>query len=63
LYRLKEGDELELEERPEGIMLRPQKPLDSKLSWEDAYRQMAAEVAEQVEWSDWDSLSAEALHD
>ena len=63
LYRLKEGDELELEERPEGIMLRPQKPLDKKLSWEDAYREMALEVAEQAEWSDWDSLRSEALND
>lgn len=63
LYRLKESDELELEERPEGIMLRPQKPLDHKLSWEDAYREMAIEVAEQNEWSDWDSLSSEALND
>ena len=63
LYRLKEGDELELEEQAEGIMLRPQKQLDTKLSWEDAYREMATEVAEQAEWSDWDSLSYEALHD
>ena len=63
LYRLKEGDELELEERPEGIMLRPQKQLDNKLSWEDAYRQMSTEAAEQAEWSEWDSLSSEALND
>jgi antitoxin component of MazEF toxin-antitoxin module len=49
LYRLKEGDELQLEERLKGIMLRLQKPLDNKLSWEDAYREMAIEVAEQAE--------------
>ncbi len=54
LYRLKEGDEFELEERQEGILLRPARSDREKLSWEASYAEMAAEPEEAAEWADWD---------
>lgn len=44
-----------LEERDEGILL---KPLKSKLSWADTYKTMAKE---KENWSDLDDLAGEAL--
>jgi len=60
LYRIGEGDELELEERPDGIMVRPVPREDGKLSWADAYGEMAEEAAERAEWSLWDATSGDA---
>ena len=61
LYGLSEGDELELEERAEGILVRPAPRTDGKLDRADAYRLMAEEVAEKSEWSEWDGTAADGL--
>ncbi len=54
LFDLREGTVLELEERREGILLRVDRGSDSKVPWDVAYQEMAAEVAEAQEWSEWD---------
>jgi antitoxin MazE len=41
-------NEVVLEEREEGLLIHAQQ--DAKLSWEETYRQMAAE---NEDWSDW----------
>ena len=41
-------NEVVLEEREEGLLIHA--PHDAKLSWEETYRQMAAE---DEDWSDW----------
>ena len=56
LYKMKEGDELELDERRDGILIRPAKAEAEKISWEESYVEMAAEAAERSEWSDWDAV-------
>ncbi|MBN1242493.1 MAG: AbrB/MazE/SpoVT family DNA-binding domain-containing protein [Spirochaetales bacterium] len=61
LYGLSEGDELVLEERAEGILVRPAPRADGKLDREEAYRRMAEEVAERAEWSDWDGTAGDGL--
>ncbi len=55
LYGIDENDQLELEERAEGILIRPIPKGDGKLAWEQAYREMASETAEASEWSAWDA--------
>jgi antitoxin MazE len=59
MYGIKEKDELELEERAEGILIRPAQKVDSKLSWDASYREMASESAENEEWSEWDMTIAD----
>ncbi|MEI6874269.1 MAG: AbrB/MazE/SpoVT family DNA-binding domain-containing protein [Spirochaetota bacterium] len=61
LYAIEEGDELELEERLEGILIRPLAKGEARIGWADAYREMSLEVAESAEWADWDSLAGEGL--
>ncbi len=61
LYRIDEGDELELEVRPEGIMVKPCLREEEKLSWPDAYKEMADEVAERAEWSLWDAAAGDGI--
>jgi antitoxin MazE len=61
LYSLAEGDEIELEERRDGILLKPRSREDRKLGWEDAYVEMARESAERDEWSDWDQTAGDGL--
>ena len=63
LYKLKEGDEFELEERKDGILLRPEKAVTEKISWEASYAEMVAESAEGTEWADWDVTASDGLHD
>ena len=53
-YNLREGSELDIEERREGLLLRVNAGTTVHLSWTDAYREMAAESAEAAEWVDWD---------
>lgn len=60
-YRLREGDEIEIEERQEGILLRPKTKSDGKLGWEVSYREMAEEAAESAEWADWDSTAGDGI--
>jgi hypothetical protein len=33
----------------------------ARLSWEEAYQEMATDAAEQFEWSDWDVLDGDGL--
>jgi antitoxin MazE len=61
LYGMREGDELELEERREGILLRPGPREAEKLGWEAAYREMADELADRGAWLAWDELAGEGL--
>ncbi|OHE61811.1 MAG: hypothetical protein A2Z99_02425 [Treponema sp. GWB1_62_6] len=53
---MKEGDELELDERRDGILIRSGKSESVKISWEESYGEMVAEAAERDEWSDWDAV-------
>lgn len=61
LYGIEENDELELEERAEGILIRPATKATGKLSWEAAYRELAREAAEAAEWSDWEAVTGDGL--
>ena len=55
-YGLRE--EVVLEEREEGLLIHSRH--DTKLSWEETYKQMAAdEAAEREDWSDWHSFQDE----
>jgi antitoxin component of MazEF toxin-antitoxin module len=47
-----------MEQRSDGIFLRPTGPAVEKLSWDDTARQMAVSGED---WSDWDSVSADGL--
>jgi hypothetical protein len=49
-----------MEERSEGILLRPIGPMVEKLSWEDTAREMAAS---REDWSAWDTAAADGLDD
>jgi antitoxin component of MazEF toxin-antitoxin module len=61
LYGIRENDPLELEERAEGILIRPAGIANNKLSLEEAYREMAAEADEASEWSEWDATIADGI--
>ena len=52
-YDLREGSELDIEERREGLLLRIGVRKPGLLSWAAAYREMAAESAEGAEWANW----------
>ena len=58
LKRYAVGAELVMEERAEGILLRPKGPGVEKLSWEETAREMAGGGEE---WSEWDALDGEGL--
>jgi hypothetical protein len=47
-----------LEERADELVLRPKK--QTKLSWKDTYAAMAMEAED---WSDWDRVSGDGIHD
>jgi len=49
-----------MEERSEGILLRPTGPVVEKLSWEDTAREMAAS---HEDWSAWDATAPDGLED
>lgn len=49
-----------MEERSDGILLRPLGPPKPKLSWEETAREMA-QAAE--DWSEWDATSADELEE
>jgi antitoxin component of MazEF toxin-antitoxin module len=63
LYRLHEGDELQLEKRREGLLVRMGKPTAGVATWEDAYRELATEAAECEEWSAWDATAGDSGED
>jgi antitoxin component of MazEF toxin-antitoxin module len=56
-YRLKEGTELELEQRREGLLIRAPGSSVAELPWGAAYREMDAEDAERTEWRDGDATA------
>ena len=58
LRRYRIGDTVVMEERSEGILLRPTGPAVEKLSWEDTARQMAQS---QEDWSAWETAAADGL--
>ncbi|MCF7929179.1 MAG: AbrB/MazE/SpoVT family DNA-binding domain-containing protein [Spirochaetales bacterium] len=62
LYGLREGAELEIKEEPDGIFLEPQQRRYT-LPREEAYREMAAEKEEQLEWDEWDSTAGDGIDD
>ena len=60
LERYRIGASVIMEERSDGILLRPQGPASSKLSWEETAREMAAAGED---WSAWDATAADGLDD
>jgi antitoxin component of MazEF toxin-antitoxin module len=58
LARYHIGDELLMEERSDGILLRPRRPGPAKLSWEATADAMAAASED---WADWDPTAADGL--
>jgi len=58
LQRYRIGDTVVMEERSDGILLRPRGPASAKLSWEDTAREMA-HLPE--DWSEWDTTLADGL--
>jgi antitoxin component of MazEF toxin-antitoxin module len=58
LRRYRIGAAVLMEERSEGIFLRPIGPAVEKLSWEDTAREMAASLED---WGEWDSVTADGL--
>ena len=60
LRRYRIGETVVMEERSEGILLRPAGPVVEKLSWEDTAREMAAR---REDWSAWDATAADGLDD
>lgn len=60
LARYRIGDSVVMEERTDGILLRPRRAASRKLSWEDTAAAMAAQPDE---WSDWEATLADGLHE
>ena len=60
LERYHIGSSVIMEERTDGILLRPRGAAPAKLSWEETARQMAAESEE---WTDWYATAADGLED
>lgn len=58
LERFAVGDELILEERADGILLRVPGSGPAQLSWEDTALAMAAEAER---WAEWDSAAGDGL--
>ena len=58
LRRYRIGQTVLMEERSEGILLRPTGPPVEKLSWEETAREMAAS---REDWSAWDATAADGL--
>jgi len=57
-YRI--GDTLVMEERSDGILLRPLASATPKLSWEETAEAMAAAAED---WSEWEAAGADGLAD
>ena len=55
-YRI--GETVLMEERSDGILLRPMGPAVEKLSWDETAREMAAS---REDWSAWDAVAADGL--
>jgi antitoxin component of MazEF toxin-antitoxin module len=60
LRRYRIGETVLMEERSDGILLRPVGPAVEKLSWEDTANEMAAS---HEDWNAWDAAAADGLAD
>jgi antitoxin component of MazEF toxin-antitoxin module len=60
LERYHIGTAVVMEERTDGILLRPIGHVEAKLSWEETAQAMAAE---QEDWTDWDATLADGIDD
>ena len=58
LKRYRVGSLMIMEERTEGLLLRPAGPAVEKLTWEDTAREMAAAGED---WSVWDTVDTDGL--
>src|SRR5580765_3246964 len=58
LRRYRIGEVVLMEERSDGILLRPTGPAVQKLSWDETAREMAASSED---WSEWDSAVSDGL--
>jgi antitoxin component of MazEF toxin-antitoxin module len=58
LKRYRIGPSVLMEERSDGILLRPQGAFGQKLSWEDTAREMGAATED---WKDWDSVASDGI--
>jgi antitoxin component of MazEF toxin-antitoxin module len=58
LRRYRIGTAVLMEERSEGIFLRPVGPVIEKLSWEETAREMAAAPKD---WGEWTAADADGL--
>jgi antitoxin component of MazEF toxin-antitoxin module len=58
LKRYRIGNAVVMEQRSDGIFLRPTGPAVEKLSWDETAMAMQADGED---WSDWDSVSADGL--
>jgi len=52
------GDSVIMEEREDGILLRPVRATGARLSWEETARVMALEAED---WSEWNETNADGL--
>ena len=52
------GESVIMEERSDGILLRPSNVTNAKLSWEDTAREMASSSED---WAEWDATDADGL--
>ena len=59
LKRYSVGSVMIMEERADGILLRPAGPTVEKLTWEDTAREMAAA---NEDWSEWDIVDGDGLN-
>jgi antitoxin component of MazEF toxin-antitoxin module len=58
LARYRIGETVLMEERSDGILLRPRGPVSAKLSWEDTAREMSQSGED---WSEWAATLADGL--
>ena len=58
LERYHIGDSVVMEERSDGILLRPHGDIDRKLSWEETAQEMSASSED---WSEWDASVGDGL--
>jgi antitoxin component of MazEF toxin-antitoxin module len=58
LRRYHIGSSVLMEERSEGILLRPAGPIQEKLSWEETAHEMAVS---REDWSEWDGALSDGL--
>jgi antitoxin component of MazEF toxin-antitoxin module len=58
LERYHIGDSVVMEERAEGILLRPRRAASVKLSWEETARAMASAAED---WCEWDHTLTDGL--